>query len=162
MGMYTSARGFQMKKCAKCDFEYDDAYDACPQCARQIPVSPPAAAKRPLWPWIVGAIVVLAILGMVGIGALGLIAVPVFSSASASAQQKSCFANQRTITGAEAVAVQQGAAPSSDWNGLMSVLVPTYLKAAPTCPGGGTYTFTADKGVTCSVHGSVNDQTTTP
>jgi hypothetical protein len=23
-----------MKRCAKCDFEYDDAYDACPVCAR--------------------------------------------------------------------------------------------------------------------------------
>lgn len=25
-----------MKKCATCDFEYDDAYDACPQCARSV------------------------------------------------------------------------------------------------------------------------------
>lgn len=23
-----------MKKCAKCDTEYDDAYDACPACAK--------------------------------------------------------------------------------------------------------------------------------
>jgi len=28
--------GVQMKKCAKCGFEYDDAYDGCPQCAQSV------------------------------------------------------------------------------------------------------------------------------
>jgi len=147
-----------MKKCAKCDFEYDDAYDACPRCARLAPVAPTTPTKRSVWPWIVGAIAILAVVGVVGMGACALIAVPVFSSASDSAQQKSCFANQRTITSAEVIAVQQGASPSSSWDELMSVLVPNILKSEPTCPAGGTYTFTAEEGVSCSTHGSVNDQ----
>ena len=28
-----------MKRCARCDHEYDDAYDSCPECARRIPTS---------------------------------------------------------------------------------------------------------------------------
>jgi predicted transporter len=38
-----------MKKCAKCDTEYDDAYDGCPACAKaavaQAPTAPSVAAK---------------------------------------------------------------------------------------------------------------------
>lgn len=26
-----------MKRCAKCDHDYDDAYDACPRCAKDAP-----------------------------------------------------------------------------------------------------------------------------
>jgi len=26
-----------MKRCAKCDRQYDDAYDACPHCAKEAP-----------------------------------------------------------------------------------------------------------------------------
>jgi hypothetical protein len=32
--------GVQMKKCAKCDFEYGDEYDGCPQCAQSAASSP--------------------------------------------------------------------------------------------------------------------------
>jgi hypothetical protein len=147
-----------MKRCAKCDSEYDDAYDACPNCAR-IAAPAPTAPKRPVWPWIVGAIVILAVIGVVGMGSCALVAVPVFSSASSSAQQKSCFANQRTIVGA-ALTYQQmnpGAAVPSDWSGLMRVLVPDVLKREPTCPAGGTYSADSSSGalkVSCSIHGS--------
>jgi hypothetical protein len=36
--------GVQMKKCAKCDFVYDDAYDGCPQCAKTAEGRPTAKA----------------------------------------------------------------------------------------------------------------------
>jgi hypothetical protein len=35
-----------MKKCAKCDFEYDDAYDGCPQCARASATPEPSGTTR--------------------------------------------------------------------------------------------------------------------
>jgi len=34
-----------MKKCAKCDAEYDDAYDGCPECAK------PKDAFASVKPW---------------------------------------------------------------------------------------------------------------
>ena len=145
------------KKCAKCDAEYDDAYDACPYCARQTASSAPTAPKRPLWPWIVGAIVVLCLAGAAVFGALALVGVSTFSAASTEAQKQSCFANQRMIAGA-AITYQQmnpGANMPSDWNGLMQVLVPDYLKREPTCPAGGAYSWSAGIKVICSIHGSV-------
>ena len=155
-----------MKKCARCDFEYEDAYDGCPNCARQVVTPTATTPGRPLWPWIVAGIVILSIVGVVALTSLGLFASVgsvAFSAASAEAQKKSCFANQRTIMGAEALAVQQGATlPLANWDELMSVLVPDYLKMAPTCPTGGTYTFTQVGGVVCSTHGSVNNATSTP
>jgi len=33
-----------VKRCAKCDFEYDDAYDGCPQCARTSATAPPPSS----------------------------------------------------------------------------------------------------------------------
>jgi len=76
------------------------------------------------------------------IGILVAIAIPVFNSAKANAQQKTCYANQRTIEGA----AQTWEAEYGNLTGLSTVdnLVPSYLKSTPTCPGGGdAYAFTA-------------------
>ena len=81
------------------------------------------------------------------IGILVAIAVPVFLNASANAANKSCQANQRTIEGA--ITTMKATAEGIVWNAQVvsaeSTLVPSYLKAAPTCPGtdGGEYSVNA-------------------
>lgn len=101
------------------------------------------------------------------IGILIAIAVPVFNSARANAQKRSCQANQRTFEGAyqtwyaDDPANSTTAAGLTDLAGLNGVLVPQFIKAAPTCPGSGTYTavFTASGlsvDLQCSVAGHVN------
>lgn len=101
------------------------------------------------------------------IGILIAIAVPVFNSARANAQKRSCQANQRTFEGAYQTwyADDPGnsvtAATLSDLAGLNGVLVPQFIKAPPTCPGSGTYSaaFTANGlsvDLQCDVAGHVN------
>ncbi len=43
-----------MKKCAKCGFEYDDAYDGCPQCARALEARPAATIGSVDAPMLLG------------------------------------------------------------------------------------------------------------
>ena len=68
------------------------------------------------------------------IGILVAIAIPVFNAASASARLSTCKANQRTIEGS----VQQylAADPANTWaaGSPDGILVPDYIKKAPTCP----------------------------
>jgi hypothetical protein len=73
-----------------------------------------------------------------------------FSGAAADAEKKSCFANQRTIEAAYAVAVANGEHPKT-----VADLVPTYLKAQPVCPTTKlAYTLlSAGTVAPCSVHG---------
>ena len=71
------------------------------------------------------------------IGILVAIAIPVFNSAKANAQKKSCFANQRTIEGA---AQTYAAENDGNYPDAVGDLVPTYIKVAPACPlGAGAY-----------------------
>jgi len=78
------------------------------------------------------------------IGILVAIAIPVFNAARARAEQRTCFANQRTIEGA----VQQYLADDTG-NVIADLttsgdLVPEFLAADPVCPTGGTsYTILA-------------------
>jgi type IV pilus assembly protein PilA len=79
------------------------------------------------------------------IGILVAVAIPVFNAASATARQRTCQANQRTIEGA----VQQWAAadPSNDptaagalgctglnWVGILVTGTDPYIKDEPLCP----------------------------
>lgn len=68
------------------------------------------------------------------IGILVAIAIPIFNAAKANAQQKSCYANQRTIEGA----IQSWVAGDStrlEANGDVAALVADgYVKTAPLCP----------------------------
>ena len=92
------------------------------------------------------------------IGILVAIAIPVFNAAKASAQLKSCFANQRTLEGAaQTYQGDQGVLPSAGTVNGSSWAVPTYVKVAPYCPlvgATGLYnmdasgTITGDQGAT--------------
>ena len=95
------------------------------------------------------------------IGILVAIAVPIFNAAKASAQQKTCWANERTVEGAyESWQAGGGDGTSlTNFAGLMGVLSPNYVKTTPSCPASGTYTATfsggAPKptvGISCSSH----------
>jgi type IV pilus assembly protein PilA len=94
------------------------------------------------------------------IGILVAIAVPVFNSAKASAQKKSCFANERTVEGA----FQTYRADQDDdtlslanYGAVITALSPKYVKTAPQCNAGGTYALTTTPAtstvtVSCSSH----------
>jgi type IV pilus assembly protein PilA len=78
------------------------------------------------------------------IGILVAIAVPIFNAAKASAQTKSCFANQRTIEGA----AQAYQAATGGMTGMAAVVnsshplvTGNYIKNAPYCPAGGSTFF---------------------
>lgn len=73
-----------------------------------------------------------------------------FTGAAADAEKRSCFANQRTIEAAYAVAIADGAHPKT-----IADLVPAYLKAPPVCPTTKlAYTLLSGGTVApCSVHG---------
>ncbi|MGV8082436.1 MAG: competence type IV pilus major pilin ComGC [Coriobacteriia bacterium] len=80
------------------------------------------------------------------IGILVVIAVPIFHSATAEAQRKTCFANQRTIDGA--VEMYQAKTENAFVGNVVSgsELVDDYIKAQPACPAdssGACYTVDA-------------------
>ena len=115
---------------------------------------------------LVVVIVAVVLAALLTCGVIAAISVPVFLNASGNAQQKSCFANERTVEGAAQVylATNQGATLPSDWSGLMSVLVPSILKSEPKCPSSGTYSITTSGTslqVDCSIHGT-HDMPTAP
>jgi len=69
------------------------------------------------------------------IGILVAIAIPVFNAAKASAQLKSCFANQRTLEGAaQTYQGDQGVLPSAGTISGNGWAVPSYVKVVPFCP----------------------------
>jgi prepilin-type N-terminal cleavage/methylation domain-containing protein len=88
------------------------------------------------------------------IGILVAIAVPIFNAAKASAQQKSCFANQRTIEGA----AQAYQASTGNMTGMAAavnashpLITGGYIKDPPACPLAGAglyYTINASGTVT--------------
>lgn len=80
------------------------------------------------------------------IGILVAIAIPVFTSAKANAQRKSCFANERTVEGAaHAYEASTGVLPGVDDKystlmtdlkaGVVGAANDSYLAAIPVCPG---------------------------
>jgi len=141
------------------------------------PAPAPAAAqvpKRAKTLWVVlGVIAALLLCGLAGCAVAGAFlfnvsstSQKVFIDASSNAQEKACFANQRLVMGAFETygAIQDtDVEPPADWDGLMSLLVPSIIKTEPTCLAGGVYSISPsgeDLGVTCSVHGSVSAQPT--
>jgi prepilin-type N-terminal cleavage/methylation domain-containing protein len=74
------------------------------------------------------------------IGILVAIAVPIFNAAKASAQKKSCFANQRTIEGAvQSYQAATGTMPAAATVSGTHVLISGgYIKNPPYCPLVGT------------------------
>ena len=79
------------------------------------------------------------------IGILVAIAIPVYDEVKENAQQKSCYANMRTVSGAyQTWLADQGGAVvyPTDWTTLTGDLIPRYIKTAPTCSAGGAYSAT--------------------
>lgn len=86
------------------------------------------------------------------IGILVAIAIPIYNAATSNSQEKACFANERTIEGAaeQFKANEAGHA----YPATIAALVPSYIKATPVCPAGGTYSWnSATATATCSTHG---------
>jgi type IV pilus assembly protein PilA len=92
------------------------------------------------------------------IGILVAIAVPIFNAAKASAQKKTCFANERTVEGAYQQYLAGDNPTVANDTDLETALKGTYIKTWPTCPDtAGAYTGTYPVGNgsvtwTCSVH----------
>lgn len=95
------------------------------------------------------------------IGILIAIAIPVFNSARAAAERRSCFSNQRSIEGAyQTFRATTEASPTA-----IGDLVPNYIKENPTCPtqtapnndyiisAASADVFDDDGTAGCSVHG---------
>jgi prepilin-type N-terminal cleavage/methylation domain-containing protein len=85
------------------------------------------------------------------IGILVAIAIPVFNAAKANAETKQCFATERTVEGqARAYEAENNNLPAN--TGLL--VSDGYIKDAPQCKAGGTYTWDATAGtLTCGDHG---------
>jgi type IV pilus assembly protein PilA len=102
------------------------------------------------------------------IGILVAIAIPVFNSAKANSQRKSCFANERTLEGAaHSYEASVGSLPDAGLDNLKTALNAgaaegSYLASFPNCPGQGTYDWdeAVNDQVTCAgatVSGTVVD-----
>jgi prepilin-type N-terminal cleavage/methylation domain-containing protein len=100
------------------------------------------------------------------IGILVAIAIPIYNTVQARAQERACFANQRTLEGA--ATVFNAESPTSAWPGDVAALTSApYLASAPVCPTTDTgYTFTAVmdgdnqvgvKVTDCTAHGHYTD-----
>ena len=70
------------------------------------------------------------------IGILVAIAVPIFNAAKASAQEKTCFANQRTLEGADqSYQASTGAlVPAGTVDAANALIAGGYIKSPPYCP----------------------------
>jgi len=85
------------------------------------------------------------------IGILVAIAVPVFNAARSTAQERTCFANQRTLEGAAVnYSSQNGTYPAAGpVNATHPLIANGFVKAPPTCPlGGQQYAMDASGTVT--------------
>lgn len=70
------------------------------------------------------------------LGILIMLAVPTFAGARASARQKACYANQRTIEGAVQTyrAAHDALPPASEVNNSHPLITGGFIQHAPACP----------------------------
>jgi len=100
---------------------------------------------------LIELVVVVIILGI-----LAAIAVPKFIDLSDEAEAATCKANQHAIEAAAAMKYAENAlAGSPGFPADLSALAAQFTTGtAPTCPGGGTYTYdNSDGSVSCSIPG---------
>jgi prepilin-type N-terminal cleavage/methylation domain-containing protein len=99
---------------------------------------------------LVEIMIVVAIIGL-----LAAVAIPNFMRARERAQRNACIANLKQIDGAKTLwALDTGAATGDTV--VIGNLVTAYIKKAPTCPAGGSYTIgTVGNDPTCAVSGHV-------
>lgn len=95
------------------------------------------------------------IMVIVIMGILAAVAIPKFVDLSANAKTSACKANQSAIESAAAIKYAENAAAGNaayPAENELGALFPS--GQTPTCPAGGTYTYTQANGsVTCSVQG---------
>ncbi|MGB4441713.1 MAG: type II secretion system protein [Coriobacteriia bacterium] len=94
------------------------------------------------------------------IGILVAIAIPVFNSATKTARERTCFANERTLEGAAEQWLAQDPnnafLATDDYAALIAHVVPDYVKVMPECPETGVYAFDPVlKKVTCGASATV-------
>ena len=77
------------------------------------------------------------------VGILVALAVPIFWAAKSTAQQRTCFANQRTIEGASQTyrAGTGSFPPATAVDSSNPLITGYYLKSAPICPTVGTGSY---------------------
>ncbi|MGV3720395.1 MAG: prepilin-type N-terminal cleavage/methylation domain-containing protein [Actinomycetota bacterium] len=95
------------------------------------------------------------------IGILLAVAAPMFVRARENSQAKSCQHNLKQILGAKERWAMDNNRGGSDTPTMAELAGATrYIKVAPVCQGGGTYTVgQLDKLPTCSIGGAVGDLT---
>ncbi|MBF4509104.1 MAG: prepilin-type N-terminal cleavage/methylation domain-containing protein [Aeromicrobium sp.] len=92
------------------------------------------------------------------VGILVAVAIPVFNSGRALAEQRACFATQRTVEGAVQQYLANGIANTApvDLASLWLALAPAYVGTIPDCPTGGAYSWNGET-LRCAIHGSYKD-----
>ena len=127
---------------------------ACPSCGKGL------GAGGGLW-MIIPIFLVLAV---VTAGIFAAIAVPNFKKARERAQQRACFANQKTIAGAMEMYNLDNNTALTELNPviLRKLQEHGYLMKIPECPsrpqGGSNYSLEGEHDVRCRVHGSIAEQ----
>lgn len=82
------------------------------------------------------------------------VAIPVYNASRASARNKTCKANLRTLDGA----IQTYNSDNDTYPSAIGDLDPTYVKFIPTCPNGGTYSLVSQE-ASCSTNGTLTSFT---
>jgi prepilin-type N-terminal cleavage/methylation domain-containing protein len=86
---------------------------------------------------LVEIMIVVAIIGL-----LAAIAIPNFVKARTASQKNACIANLKQIQGAKANWALENKKVDTDTPATTDLYGATaYIRTAPTCPGGGTYTL---------------------
>jgi prepilin-type N-terminal cleavage/methylation domain-containing protein len=89
------------------------------------------------------------------IGILLAIAIPNFIRARESSRAKSCQANLKQIDSSTEQYLMDNKTTTYP---ALGALNPTYLKSAPSCPSGGTYSIgSASANPTCSISGTAGE-----
>ncbi|NLF95254.1 MAG: hypothetical protein GX569_00860 [Candidatus Riflebacteria bacterium] len=98
------------------------------------------------------------LVGTAVVGVLAAIAIPNFQKARMQARKSACFANQRVLLGGTEMYNMDNEKMLHNLD-IQALVNGQYIKSAPECPDGGTYSSEGDLAengrIKCSIHGSV-------